>query len=381
MAVQIALEILQLDELRQRAVGRSLDLSLVLAQLGRNPRKAEALVDVGLLRAWLGLAAVDRREAVLGQAQALVAGALAQRHVVRLRAGEVLQQRAPLRRVDHAQVYLHAVVQHDRRLGVAECDHVLHARVPGEALEQRAWVVRRRHEVDVADDLLAATQRAGNLGLATARLGAQRLDQHLRTIERVVEQDHVLARTAAGVERVEDRLLLLRAESLQLAQLARLARGLERVGRVDAELGVETLGGFRANARHAHHLDEAVRVLLAQLLERLQRAGLAVLIDLGRDRRADAGQVGETPLLRHALNRLGRGAELVGSAAIRDHLVDDRAVELRQARQEVEEVGDLAVLHRHDRLRCCMPATSHMRRTCRPCGALLLRNVRHDPFG
>ena len=174
----------------------------------------------------------------------------------------------------------------------------------------------------------------------------------------------MLARTATGVERIEDRLLLLRAEARQLAQLARLAGGLERVRRVDAQLGVQTLGGLRADAGHAHHLDQAVRVLLAQLLERLQRAGLAVLIDLGRDRRADTRQVNETPFLRHALDRLGRGPELVGRAAIRDHLVDDRAVELRQARQEVEEVGDLAVLHRHDRLRrTFMLATSHTRRT------------------
>jgi hypothetical protein len=83
-------------------------------------------------------------------------GALAEGDVVRLRAGEVLQERSPLGRLDDPQVDLEPVVQDHGRLGVAERGDLLDGGMLAEAPQVRGRIVARRDEVDVADRLLAA---------------------------------------------------------------------------------------------------------------------------------------------------------------------------------------------------------------------------------
>ena len=82
----------ELDELRQRAVARRLELAAVLAQLRRDPRVAEERVDLLLGRERVHLAGLDLGDPVLGDREAAPHGRLAQRDVVVLRAGEVLEQ-------------------------------------------------------------------------------------------------------------------------------------------------------------------------------------------------------------------------------------------------------------------------------------------------
>jgi hypothetical protein len=58
---------------------------------------------------------------------------------------------------------------------------------------------------------------------------------------------------------------------------------------------VEELDRARADARHAQHLEQAVRHLVAQPLVVLERAGLRQLGQLGRKGRAGAGQLRRRP--------------------------------------------------------------------------------------
>ena len=350
MRVDVALQLGERDEDRQRASRRNLDFALVLAQLGRNPLQAKLSVDLFLSRTRDSVATGDGSKPVLGEAQALASCSLAQRHVVRLRTSEVLEHGAPLRGIDHPQILLHPVVQDDRGLRVAKRRHVLHTRVLGKTLEKRRRVVRGCNEIDVADRLLATTQRASDLGRHTAGLGTQHRDERLGSLECVVEQDHVLTRTAPGLQRLENPQFLLLAKPLQLADVPRLAGRLECLGGIDAELGVEALGGLWSNARHPHHLDEAVRIDGAQLLERGHRARRQQLVDLGRDRSTNIRELRQAPFGCHPLDRLGRRPKPFGRLPIRNHLVDDCPVELGQAPQQVEEVCDLRVTHGHQRL-------------------------------
>ena len=98
MAVEVAAQVGQVDEGRQPAGQRRLDLAGVLAQLGLDERQAEERVRLGLggERPQLGGVAgqrlavlADPQEALLGQAPALVAGHRPQPDVVLLGAGEV----------------------------------------------------------------------------------------------------------------------------------------------------------------------------------------------------------------------------------------------------------------------------------------------------
>ena len=98
VAVQVAAQVVERDEARQRAGEGRLDLAAVLAQLRLDERQAEERVRLllGGERPQLGAVTgqrlavlADPQEALLGQAPALVAGALAEPDVVLLRAGEV----------------------------------------------------------------------------------------------------------------------------------------------------------------------------------------------------------------------------------------------------------------------------------------------------
>ena len=93
MAVQVAAQVAQGDEGREPSGEGRLDLAAVLAQLGLDEGQAEEGVRLCLRaeRAQLGVRAgqrlavvADAQEALLGQAPALVAGALAQPDVVLL---------------------------------------------------------------------------------------------------------------------------------------------------------------------------------------------------------------------------------------------------------------------------------------------------------
>ena len=93
------------------------DLAAVLAQLGRNPRQAERLVDAGL-----GLAGdfdfvLDAEQAVFAELQPHADGARADGDVVVLAAGEVLHRRAEALRRQRAHVHLKAL-EPDARAGL-----------------------------------------------------------------------------------------------------------------------------------------------------------------------------------------------------------------------------------------------------------------------
>ena len=90
--MQLPAEVLQLDERRQLAAPRRLELARVLAQLGRDEVVAEVPVQLLLAPRLHELPRLRVLDAVLRDAQTLPDGRLAERHVVLLRAREMLEQ-------------------------------------------------------------------------------------------------------------------------------------------------------------------------------------------------------------------------------------------------------------------------------------------------
>ena len=113
VAVQVAADVADLDQLRQLAVGRRGDLAVALAQLGLDVGEAEPLVDLLLGRVALDLAGLDLDDPVLGDREPLLDRPLAQLDVVLGRAGEVLEQVAVGVRGDDPQVDRDPVVGDD----------------------------------------------------------------------------------------------------------------------------------------------------------------------------------------------------------------------------------------------------------------------------
>ena len=106
-----------------------LDLAAHLAQLGRNPVEPERRVDVLLALAGDRDIVGDAEQPVFVQLEAEADRPIAQRDVVRLRAGEVLQRGAAAVGGDEPQVGLEAAADEDARFRVAVPEHALDQRV------------------------------------------------------------------------------------------------------------------------------------------------------------------------------------------------------------------------------------------------------------
>ena len=149
--VQVTAHLGQLDELRELAPARGVELAAVLPQLRRDRLVAEKLVERVLV---LGLehdAGVDRGDSVFGDREPPAHGVFAERDVVPLRPGEVLQQvPVRLRRYD-AQVETQTLGRDDRRFRVAVRDDVHHPRKLREIRRQLGRIGRGRHEMPLSE--------------------------------------------------------------------------------------------------------------------------------------------------------------------------------------------------------------------------------------
>ena len=325
---------------------RQLELAVVLAQLGRDRLVAEVAVDLVLVGRPEDLAALDVLDAPLRDAHAASLRVLAHAHVVALRAGEVLQEVAVALERHDAQVELHAVVRHDRGLRRAVAEHLGHERLLDQPGRQGRPVGRRGDHVDVAHGLGAAAQRSRLVGRSQAGCARSGSSTVRASSSAWSMPERALARSGARLDLRQELLLLALAEAREPLQAA-LARGRLEVGeRRDAELLPELARRLGAEAGQADDLDEALGDAAAQLLERRHRAGLAQLADLRRDRVADVVELGQAALLRERPDRLGRLAEALRGPAVGEHAVHDRAVQLVEVAEQVEQVGDLGIAQR-----------------------------------
>ena len=113
------------------------DLAAHLAQLRRNPVEAERGVDVFLALAGDAHVVRGPEQAVFVQLEAEADRAVAQRDVVGLRSGEVLQRGAAAVGGDEAQIGLEAALEEDARFRVAVAEHALDQTVLDERVHQR----------------------------------------------------------------------------------------------------------------------------------------------------------------------------------------------------------------------------------------------------
>src|SRR5919108_1929326 len=286
--VQVAAHLPELDQLRQLALPRRLQLSRVLAQLWRDVGVAEALVELRLVLRREHVAALDLGDAVLGDRQAAPYRVLAERHVVLLRAGEVLKQVAVALRRNHPEVEAKAFVRDDRRLRRPLRRHLRDPAQFREVVDQRSRVAGGRDDVEVAHRLPPTPGAAGLAYAIGGRMLAQHLDNGEQGRERTPQQrPRWSLRLPLPADGLQDVLLQLRTEPRERAQPLRPRRILQLRQRRDPELLPDLAHGLRAEAGNAQELDDLGRDDLAPLRQRLDLARLDDLDDLLLDRRAD----------------------------------------------------------------------------------------------
>ena len=193
MHVDVAAQIGERDQPRQRACLGGVDLS---------PQLAERRVDEGeaqrCVQAFLGLASHlvagdDVEEAIFVQGEPAVQRALAQGDVVRFRAREILQRRPACVRRDQPQIGLESLPQQDARLRLALAEHALDQLVAGEARHDPGGGAGRE-DVDVAARLGAAPQAADDVEGRRRRRLPEPVHERFGDARRVAHQvpPHVL---------------------------------------------------------------------------------------------------------------------------------------------------------------------------------------------
>ena len=333
------------DELGHVAALSSVELAAVLAQLGRDLRQAEPRVDLLLGRA----ARASRRSRRRGSpySETCRPRRTAASRSATLCALEPVKCWSRLPNwsgVDDAQV--------DRA-----CPVCVRARAPRcspapdalsttssspSAGEQRRRVVGGRDDVEVLDQ--SARRRAEpasstRIGRPGARAAPSTIA--LADLERLVRAARA-ARGAlgdAGVERREHRLLELRRRSPCTSRSCwPSAAAAQRVERVDAEL-VEQLA--RALGPEARAGASSSTSPAGNFARSFSAAGIVPVsssaLDLLLERLADPGQLGDRPSRVERGDRRGRLADGLRRVAVGDDAVDDRAVELVEVAELVEE--------------------------------------------
>ena len=116
----------------------------------------------------------DAEQAVFVQLEAEADGAIAQRDVVRLRAGEVLHRGAAAVGRDQPQIGLEAALQQDARLGVAV--RRARARPAGSSMKSSISDGRRAggEQIEVAAGVAAAAQAADRFDDRVRRVRSRR---------------------------------------------------------------------------------------------------------------------------------------------------------------------------------------------------------------
>src|SRR5215475_9384565 len=153
------------------ALARRLDLAGVLAQFRRDPRQVHRAKD--RLLGLPGHPLLAQEHAVLVELQAARLRELADRDVVRLRAGEVVERRAEALRGNDPDVDLQSALEHHRGPRGAGRPHYLHLRIGSEALHHVGRRYRGDDDIEIADRLAAPAITAREHDLLDARNLAQ----------------------------------------------------------------------------------------------------------------------------------------------------------------------------------------------------------------
>ena len=350
MHLEVALQIREIDELREPARRGRLQLSAPLAQLGQDPRHLErreqfllgGAGDARALAATLSLA----EDAVLADLEPAPLGELSDADVVLLGAGEVMDGGAPRLRRDHPQVHLEPGAQHQR---APRAPGHLHARGPGEGGEVRdhqAFVsLGACEQVHVGDGLGAPAQAPATSSSSSP--GASSIQERIPTSSR-----SALARSARAsrVARLHDRLQQLgRSRGAKAAHAGDAPvpdRLLQLGDRADAERLPERGGLARSEPRDLGELEEPAREAPPRLLEGGESAGLDQLAQVVGDARPDAGEGGRVlSPTDHRRDALRQALHRAGGRAVRTDLEAIRPAQLEQVGDVVQRGGQLGVLH------------------------------------
>ena len=344
MGVQVAAEVLQPDQFRQRTGGGPFEFPPRLAEFRGKQRQVEDGIDVCLLFA--GNPRLASKDAVLVDLQSPCLGHAAEDHVMGLGAGEVLKRRAERLGRDHAQVDLQTDAQPDGHFRAAAEQNLADRREPGEVVHHRLGIVGQRQQVEVPNRIPAAAIAARRLD----PLDRRAVDEvRFEGLDDLVGNRPIgsLSRLFGDLEVLKNRRLRLRAKALDLADLAGLAGLAELIERVDAQLPVEDGRSFRPQPGNAEQSEHGFGNLGEQLVEDRRRAGRNQVRDLLGKVLANPFHLGQAArgVFEDRLDRLRQILDRPRSVAVGADAKGVRALKFKQIGHLLQPGGDFSVRH------------------------------------
>jgi len=351
--MQVAIEVGQFHELGQSSGVRRLDLAAVFAQLRRYVRQADSAIYRFLAVTGDALRAAEH--AVLVDLQTELLRDAADRDVVRLGAGEVVQCRTITFLRHHAQVDLHSALEQDAGARLARGKHLGDFVIGGEALHHRAvhnstiWGGGDQN-IQIADGLAHAPEAAGHNHLLHAGYRLQKGAQRFGILRRGGKLE-TAALAGMCLHCLQDVLLGLFAEAVQSADAAVLCGAPQLFDGLHIEIMVQRLDPFRSEAWNLQQFGYRRGELLTQALQQAAMSGGDDLADLAGEVGADAGQAGQVVAALHQYARLLRQvAQDARSIAIGADAERIRRLDLQQVGDLFENNGDVCVMHGHIRI-------------------------------
>ncbi len=370
MAVQVATDIAQLHQSRQRSLLGGFHLAAILPELGRDPRQPHGVEH--LLLGAPGDPGVTPEHAVLVDLQPALHPQGAHRDVVFLGAGEVVQRRAVAHRRHHPEIHVYARAQPYRGAGGAAGNHLGHLLVGDETLHHPGAAARRDQNVQIPHGVPAAAIAAGH-GDRAHPVDALEEGHHGRGCLLGLEPVDPVPRLGHLLDAGEDLRLRLGAETRQPAQPALPDRAFQIGEAADLQAPVQGSHPFRSEPGQAHEGGQRRGGAPPHLLQGGERAGLDDVVDLQRQGLADERQGGEVFAPGHQVRQAVRvAANGAGGVAVGAHAKGVGVTDLHQICQLVEQVGDLAVADRRA-VQAVRPGLSAARR---PAGGFLPSRTR-----
>ena len=286
MIVQRAAQIRPLDEPGQIIFFGGGKFAVVLAQFRRDEgqiqfRKNFRLVPARHEQFRIARFLLGFEQAVFVQPQAARNRPLAHDDVVLLAAGEIRQRKRKLLVAHHAQVALDAAVQNHTRLGVAPGGDFDDPRLRDKKFNHLRRLLRRRQQVNVADDFLEPPQTARRAATNHVRMFAQIFEQRFGGAQGVAQQ-MFRGVSPPALDAFENVRLRLFAKAVEPGDLAGFARRFQFPDRINAELLIQRLDFLWSQSGNFQHFNQARRDGRFQFVVVSQLAGFHQLVETGK---------------------------------------------------------------------------------------------------
>ena len=341
VVVEDAAQVLQLDQIGQRAVGGGFELAVVLPQHGLDVVQPKRAVEAGLVfdgGRWGDVFAFHHAQAVLIQGPAAFQGALAHGDVVLLAAGEVVQGKREVGTRHRAQVALQAIGKMHAGLGVAVRDDMSDQRMADEGSDDLQRLAGRDEEVEVVHDLLATAETAADLHLSRGGMLLQKRPQlHGRPMHLI--ESKLRGMGFAEGDAFQDLLDAFGSKTRELRGRAGFADTFQIGDTSDTEFGVQGFDFFGTEALQFEQLKETFRELGLEGFVELQATRDRHLVEFFQQRIAEAFDAFELVVGRQCHDVARIRLDNLCAGLVSTDFEGVLALEIKQQGNAVEDVG------------------------------------------